>query len=195
MKQAIAIISIILLCGHIAAETVENRLDNRHELRIGWGDPMAEYFSDYPYVRNYDGIYYLDAYYSGHCLAGYQYRINSWLSAGVDVDCQITAWNEHPEMQVVRAGVSREVDLYVLPSVRFTYFSRPWINLYSGVSLGGVLFMDLNELYGSFAVNVNLFGISVGREHLFAAFEIGYLASGYTLWGSRYFSIAAGYRF
>lgn len=172
------------------AETRDDRLQRRHEVRVGWGDQIFESTmwrnpdvvintmpedKRYTYKENYR--------YSQHVFGEYQYRLNKCIGLGALVDYSSCHWDN-----VVRNGkgaeVSRErgnyfANIAVLPTIRFTYLNSPWINLYSGVGAG----LDINtgtetDGYGrktayAPAVNLTFFGLSASWRMIFAGVELG----------------------
>lgn len=71
--------------------------------------------------------------------------------------------------------------LCILPQVRFNYFSRPWVRLYSavglGLSIGAFSGVDKN-IYVQPAFQLTAFGVSFGKEFFgFAEFGFGSISS------------------
>jgi hypothetical protein len=66
-----------------------------------------------------------------------------------------------------------------MPTIRFTYFHHPYVNLYSGLGIG----MDINggtetNAYGfhndiGAAINLTVFGVSANYDRWFAAVDFG----------------------
>ena len=141
----------------------------------------------------------------GHLFIGYRYDVNSWLSAGAEVD-----WLYLWYTQLYRNGYGDFVVKYdshlhqltIMPSIRFTYFRRPLVELYSGLGLGYTLYADPYVSHG-FTFSPTLFGVNVGNEHWFGEVELGGMATVTTSWfgnpgvlfSSRILSAAVGYRF
>ena len=141
----------------------------------------------------------------GHLFLGYRYDVNSWFSAGAEVD-----WFYLWSNSVHRNGYGAIVGTYdyhlhqltIMPSIRFTYFRRPLVELYSGLGLGYTLYADPYVSHG-FTFSPTLFGVNVGNEHWFGEVELGGMATVTTSWfgnpgvlfSSRILSAAVGYRF
>ena len=141
----------------------------------------------------------------GHLFLGYRYDVNSWFSAGAEVD-----WFYLWSNSVHRNGYGEFVGTYdyhlhqltIMPSIRFTYFRRPLVELYSGLGLGYTLYADPYVSHG-FTFSPTLFGVNVGNEHWFAEMELGGMATVTTSWfgnpgvlfSSRILSATVGYRF
>jgi hypothetical protein len=131
----------------------------------------------------------------------YQYRVNSWLAAGVQVN---TIWdkgtNSHynPGAKDVLLVDFTEGWLHVIPSATFTYFSREWVNLYSGIGVGYAMQIEskntTRNVWHTFAAQATLLGISVGKNHWFGSFEAGALFTGRSF-PDRCFNFSVGYRF
>ena len=142
----------------------------------------------------------------GHLFLGYRYDVNSWLSAGAEVD-----WFYLWSNSVHRNGYGEIVGTYdyhlhqltIMPSIRFTYFRRPLVELYSGLGLGYTMYEGSYGVQHGFTFSPTLFGVNVGNEHWFGEVELGGMATVTTSWfgepgvlfSSRILSAAVGYRF
>lgn len=142
----------------------------------------------------------------GHVFLGYRYDVNSWLSAGAEADwLYIWGSNSYRNGYGVFLG-DYPYSLHqftIMPTVRFTYYRRPMIDLYSGLGLGYTFYdRGLCDVHG-FTFSPTLFGVNVGNEHWFAELELGSMATVATSWvgrtgllfSSRIVSAAVGYRF
>lgn len=143
---------------------------------------------------------------SGHLFLGYRYDVNSWFSAGAEVD-----WFYLWSNSVHRNGYGEIVGKYdshlhqltIMPSIRFTYFRRPLVELYSGLGLGYTMYEGSYGVQHGFTFSPTLLGVNVGNEHWFAELELGGMATVTTSWfgnpgilfSSRLLSVAVGYRF
>ena len=136
------------------------------------------------------------------------YRVNSWLGVGGQVDFGATMF-DYNSYQLDNRGnqflASSEYryfyDVCIMPSVRFTYFHRDWVNLYSGLQLGPGIHADYRgrcEVGAAFGLTA--LGVSVGRDHWFGTAEFGGLSNIqsltaiYLIW-TKWFNISVGYRF
>ena len=120
MKRIIIIMTLLIAWNSAQAETKENRAENPHELRIGVGDCSIYYAQRYstsvppPVVpgaeeigdsRHFDLIL-------PNIFIDYQYRVNSWFAAGVQVN---TIWDKGTDysynyaMQLETKGDTRNV--------------------------------------------------------------------------------------
>ena len=142
----------------------------------------------------------------GHLFLGYRYDVNSWFSTGAEVD-----WFYLWSNSVHRNGYGEIVGTYdyhlhqltIMPSIRFTYFRRPLVELYSGLGLGYTMYEGSYGVQHGFTFSPTLFGVNVGNEHWFAEMELGGMATVTTSWfgnpgvlfSSRIVSAAVGYRF
>lgn len=142
----------------------------------------------------------------GHLFLGYRYDVNSWFSAGAEVD-----WFYLWSNSVHRNGYGEIVGTYdyhlhqltIMPSIRFTYFRRPSVELYSGLGLGYTMYEGSYGVQHGFTFSPTLFGVNVGNEHWFGEVELGGMATVTTSWfgnsgvlfSSRLLSVAVGYRF
>ena len=212
MKRIIIIMTLLIACAtwnSAQAETKETRAENPHELRLGVGDCSIYYAQRYstpvppPVVpgaeeigdsRHFDLIL-------PNIFIDYQYRVNSWFAAGVQVN---TIWDKGTDYSYNRgANDFQLIDftegwLHVIPSATFTYFSREWVNLYSGIGVGYAMQIEskntTRNIWHTFAAQATLLGISVGKNHWFGSFEAGALFTGRSF-PDRCFNFAVGYRF
>ena len=204
MKRIIFTLTILIACvawNTTLAETKETRAENPHELRIGVGDCSIYYaqrFSPHPgsYVdaREFDVLL-------PNIFIDYQYRVNSWLAAGVQVN---TIWDKGSDyifddfVTDVRILDFTEGWVHVIPTATFTYFHRDWVNLYSGIGVGYAMQLETKDqtrnIWHTFAAQATLLGISVGKNHWFGSFEAGALFTGRSF-PDRCFTFSVGYRF
>lgn len=172
------------------AETKTDYLFQRNEIRIGWGDQLFESLvwhnptsitkqmptsAQYTYKERYR--------HNQHLWVEYQYRFNHWFSLGGMMDMSSVGWD-----LVTRDGKGNELarnkknyfyNLAIMPTVRFTYFHHPNVNIYSGLGAG----IDINggtEVDGKGnhtvcapALNFTLVGISANYKRWFCAFDYG----------------------
>ena len=211
MKRIIFTLTILIACvawNTTLAETKETRAENPHELRLGVGDCSIYYAQRYstpvppPVVpgaeeigdsRHFDLIL-------PNIFIDYQYRVNSWLAAGVQVN---TIWDKGTDYSCNRgANDFQLIDftegwIHVIPSATFTYFSKEWVNLYSGIGVGYAMQIESKSrtnVWHTFAAQATLLGISVGKNHWFGSFEAGALFTGRSF-PDRCFTFSVGYRF
>ena len=203
-----ALCYLLPLISH--AETKQTRDSQRHEVRIGYGDPMFETMrwkdesNRLPVPMNVRQNYH----YTGHIYGEYMYRVNSWFGVGGQVDFGATTFDYNTYkldaygQQYLAARDPRFFyDVCIMPSFRFTYFHSEWVNLYSGVQLGlGIHGDHLGRYELGYATGLTALGMSVGRDHWFGAVEVGglnnlqSLTAIYLIW-TRWFNVSVGYRF
>ena len=181
-KLLIAVFLLIYsLCG--AQET-----GTRHLARLGWGDMLFETLAFHPgeNTSHYG--------YTGHFFADYHYKFTRVVSVGAQVDFQGIFWTEDKSFR------SRNYDLCILPSARFTWMNREWVRLYSGLGTG-LLFAFDNAGGHAFApvFNLNPIGVQVGKGHWCGSVDLGLMASLNDLnriymFGSRLISVGVNYR-
>lgn len=220
----ILLIPCLLLCAsRLCAESRLDRLDMRHEIRVGWGDQLFEtlawhepvtktivpenpYLSpqDFKESRKEKYTYYQ------HVFVEYQYRTNDWFSVGGMLDGSGFSWET-----VVRDGKGNPVgepvaqyclNMVVMPTVRFTYYWHEYVNIYSGLGFG----MNINggtehDIRGrktvvGAAADLRLLGVSANYKRCFAAVEVGGMfalenANAIFLFGSKIFTASIGVRF
>ena len=217
LKKAIVLLVMVLAGIPMRGETREFRLEHRHECSIQFGDWMTEtvLWRDQPHA-SYIGVGTAETLFkenhdysrTPHFGLAYQYRINGWLGVGCMTDYQHVSWNRiwynNRDQEVSR---SREYfyNLCILPTVRFTYFHRPWMNLYSSISAGMVINGGSEtDFYGhhtavGMSANLNFISASFNYGQWFAAVEIGTLLGfkdSQTIYSalSRTFTLSIGYR-
>jgi hypothetical protein len=212
MKRIIFTLTILIACvawNTTLAETKETRAENPHELRIGVGDCSIYYAQRYstpvppPVVPGAEEIgdsrhFYLIL---PNIFIDYQYRVNSWFAAGVQVN---TIWDKGTSSHYTLGAKDflladfTEGWVHVIPSATFTYFHRDWVNLYSGIGVGYAMQLETKgktrNIWHTFAAQATLLGISVGKNHWFGSFEAGALFTGRSF-PDRCFNFAVGYRF
>ena len=185
-------LSIVFL-GLTTTAQAENELaylEQRNEIRIGWGDQLFESLvwhnptsiaTTMPASAQYE---YNESYrHHQHIWVEYQYRFCHWLGLGGMMDISEVGWDA-----VTRNGRGTEVardrknyfyNLVIMPTVRFTYFHHENVNIYSGLGFG----MDINggtetDGWGRHtvvapAINLTLVGVSANYKRWFAAFDYG----------------------
>ena len=163
------------------SETKWDHVNRRNEIRIGWGDQLFE-----------------------------SLVWHHWFSLGAMVDMSEVGWDI-----VTRNGQGTELardkknyfyNLVIMPTVRFTYFHHPNVNIYSGLGIG----MDINggtEVDGKgrhtalgAAVNFTLVGVSANYDRWFCAFDLGGMyalknANAIYMASSRIMNVSIGARF
>ena len=210
---------LALFCLSLSA-WAENQWDHvtmRNEVRIGWGDQLFESLiwhnpttipTTMPESMTY--LTHENYRYNQHLWAEYQWRFCCWFSLGAMVDVSEVGWDN-----VVRNGKGVELsydpnhffyNTIIMPTMRFTYYHHPYVNLYSGMGFG----MDINggtEKNGEghktdvgMAMSVTLIGVSANYSRWFMTVDIGGMtalkdANTIFLACSRIFNVGIGARF
>ena len=170
-------------------------IQQRNEIRFGWGDQLFESLmwhnpTNIVTTMPADGwhkVYHENYRHNQHLWLEYQWRFYDWLSFGAMMDISEVGWSD-----VTRNGVGVEMErserkyfynLVFMPTVRFTYFHHPYVNIYSGLGLG----MDINggtETNGAgkhtdvgMALNITAVGISANYDRWFMAVDLGGLTA------------------
>ena len=174
-----------------------------HQVRLGWGDMMFETAVFHPGLAA-DGNRTHHYGYTGHIFAGYAYSFRKWVSFGAEIDFEGIFWKETPCDQYRRpigdAIPVRNYDLTIMPEVRFTFFDKGWVNLYAGLGVGALIAFDNHKgVEASPAVNLNLFGVWMGKDHWGGSLELGALNAlmgkdRIYMLGSRLISVSVNYR-
>lgn len=189
------IITVLVVVGVPKAFGQQGKpaVENRHSVRIGWGDMMTETMLFRPSLSGtwvtpdalppgYIHQETFDFGFTGHLFAEYQYRLTKVTSLGLQADMEGIFWKEgvfdrqhHP---IAPASSIRNWDLTLLLTARFTYFDRPWIRLYSGLGVGVLFAFDNQGGFGAApALNLNWIGVEVGKGPWGGSFELGGLSS------------------
>ena len=191
MKERIYIfLCLLCLSAWGYAEDKYAYLSMRHEVRIGWGDQIFESLIWHnPVYRartmpaEYTQLYHENYRHSQHFWAEYQYRFKKWFSLGGMTDLSFVHWDD-----VTRNGLGEELtrdkghyffNLVIMPTIRFTYYHHPNVNLYSGLGVG----MDINggtetdglgrhAVVGA-AMNITVFGVSANYKRWFCTVDFG----------------------
>lgn len=189
----------------------------RHEVRLGWGDQMFEsliWHNPTSIVttmpESYRQVYKEDYHYDQHIWLEYQYRFAYWFSLGGMVDLSEVHWSE-----ITRNGTGAIVgkdpghffcNIVIMPTVRFTYFHHPNVNIYSGLGFGiGINSGTEMDSHGRLtdvgaAVNLSVIGVSANYKRWFWTVDFGgmySLKSGSTIFlaSSRMINVGLGVRF
>ena len=162
----------------------------RHEIKVSWGDQIFESLNwrNSSYIVNTlpesEILTYNENYkYTQHWSLEYFCRAKSWLSAGIIIDGSACIWDS-----VRRNGLGVEqsrlvnesfTNIAIVPTVRFTYLNRKYVNLYSGIGIGLNINtgseIDYKDRHTALApaINITYIGIKVIYGRCFAAFELG----------------------
>lgn len=166
---------------------------SRHEVRLGVGDMLFEtmiwhnqvhksYAGSpagilYPEKRNYR--------YLPHISGEYSYHLLPWMSLGCALDFQQTYWRTEyfnsADDRVKESVKENFFNLCILPMIRFNYFRREHVGLYSALAVG----MDINggtekngrgqKMVVGAALDLRPIGVIFGAEHYWGYVELGCL--------------------
>ena len=201
----------------IMAETRQSQVLQPHEIRVGWGDQLFEsliWHNPTSIVKtmpaSYQQVYHEDYRHDQHVWIEYQYRFEHWFGLGGMVDWSDVRWDD-----VTRDGTGKEIarepghwfyNIVIMPTIRFTYFHHPNVNLYSGLGIGiGINGGTEENNWGKktdvgAAFNVTVFGISANYQRWFWTIDFGGLyslknANTIFLASSRIINVGIGVRF
>ena len=121
--------------------------------------------------------------------ACYSYRVAPWFWIGVSMNYSnyskdIHIRYGHDIFDLSIEGTRTYHLLGIMPVIRFSYFNRPHVTLYSGLSVGVDLHIsgkyEGNETYKDYypdplfysAFQATLFGVKAGGKHWFGSFEL-----------------------
>lgn len=169
--------------------STEVGMHNRHEIRFEVGDPLGIMIlqNKNNQLPNISGSNLTAV---GHAWRAtpvfsfnYHYRLTKWLWAGAMVN--YAYYRDHTDYSYQLYNMRWMHCISLMPELRFSYYNRPHVTLYSTVAVGATLFAGNKnpswELYDGqwwkFSVyptfQLTAFGIRAGGEHLFGTFELG----------------------
>lgn len=178
----------------------------KREITLRWG--MDDFSSDgiffghtwletdkTPLERYNSGKYYYDGKVSTRAVSlSCSQEIKRWFSLSLNASYSAVSQNERQVETNQVSNTYRKYRLSIYPMVRFTYFNRPAIRLYSAAGFG---LSVMNEKWSSnrqyhnsetdLGGQITFFGVSVGKD-LFASWEAGIGNMGFIV-------IGGGYRF
>lgn len=205
MNKSLSLLAIfLLLIPFVNAENIEQERNYRHEIRIGIGDCLMEYIMDGTVSGN--NYQMENRRYTGNIYADYHYNINTWLAVGAQVRTSGCIYDNYQNIEGTSKLIGEDhyrITTYAYPQVRFTYFNRPSVRLYSGIGLGFMAFLydaqntENNRYMGT--LPITLLGISVGKKHWYGTADLNILCG----FNDKVFSpiplnilnIGVGYRF
>ena len=211
---------LALLCGLVFSVHAEDKwayINQRNELRIGWGDQLFEslmwHNPTHVYRQlpvDYRQVYHENYHHDQHFWIEYQWRFKHWFSLGAMVDWSDVRWDDVTRngagVEVAREGGHWFYNFVIMPTIRFTYFHHPNVNLYSGLGIG----LDINggsEVNGAgrktdvgAAANITVFGVSANYQRWFWTVDFGGLyalknANTIFMASSRIINVGLGARF
>lgn len=207
MKKLFLIIAVVAMFPVLlsASEGDGERRNVRpgtSELRFSVGAvPLHHHIFGVPDTHNKidEGILIFKDWYTPGFDLEYGYNIKNWLSIGVNFATDVVKKNLfNEEDKSIRIGDGLYTSFTLGVNVRFTYYDRGIVTMYSSVGLGVSGFLSGEKKNGeardqSFSVfsiptpDVKLFGVTFGRE-LYGFADVGYSATGI-------FRAGIGYRF
>lgn len=179
-----------------------------HEIRLEVSDPLGYTILQSPQYHAFFG-------YEPECSiesetfvpifsAGYHYRVLPWFWIGASINYGYTKDNlsvrytlDDPLAFNVVSTQSYHL-IGILPDIRFSYFNRPHVTLYSALSVGVVAHIrgkyEGDEAYKDYYTHPNiysafqatLFGVKAGGRHWFGSFELGAGYKGFAALGAGY---------
>lgn len=199
------------------AETRTDRIAWKNEIRVGWGDQLFETLMWHnptsimtAMPASWQKTYQEDYSHNQHVWLEYQRRCNHWFSYGGMVDMSEVGWydvtRDGTGAELSRSGRKYFYNVVIMPTVRFTYFHHPNVNLYSGLGLGvGINGGTEANSKGhktdvGAAINFTVFGVSANYQRWFWTVDLGGLyslknANTIFMASSRIFNVSFGARF
>lgn len=189
--KTVQIITLTLACLLLSATAARAQapegMQTRNLLRVGWGDSMFEQLVFYPAAGAYGHTY------TGHIFADYRRSLGKVVSIGAEVDFQNINWTQEGRR-------SRNYELCVLPTIRFTWLDREWVRLYSGLGAGMLAAWNNSDNGETLPVfDVNTIGIQIGKGHWCGSVDLGLMVAlknvhHIYMAGSRLVSVGLNYR-
>lgn len=192
------IIALCFACLAVSAQLDAQTKDvtsefSRHEVRLGVGDMLFETMIWHNQVhKSYAGspaeILYPEKRgyrFLPHISGEYSYHLLPWMSLGCALDFQQTYWRTEyfnsADDRVKESVKENFFNLCILPTIRFNYFRREHVGLYSALAVG----MDINggtekngrgqkTVVGA-ALDLRPIGVIFGAEHYWGYVELGCL--------------------
>lgn len=191
MKAKFFVIGLLCLCSlSLFAEDKYAYLRQRNELRIGWGDQLFEsliWHNPTATIRtmpeDWSNTRPESYSHDQHIWIEYQWRFRHWFSLGGMVDWSDVRWDNVTRngrgVEIARESGHWFYNLVIMPTIRFTYYHHPNVNLYSGLGFG----MDINggsETDGwghhtvvGMAAQITVFGVSANYDRWFWTVDLG----------------------
>ena len=209
MRRIILFLLCIQLCFITKALTLDQRMASRHEISVGYGEQLWDACNPKGKMIGESYSRYSNQTVTGNIFVEYIYQVNKLISLGINVN--FNGWKaDYVKLEPipVEPGTEHEVSPEIgqeeyytysfLPTIRFTYFDHPNVNIYSGLSIGATMFSYGKEILGMLALDVCAVGVAWGKNHWFANVEVGALCSSLLLVNflpTRILSVGFGYRF
>ncbi|MBQ1781134.1 MAG: hypothetical protein II001_06840, partial [Bacteroidales bacterium] len=182
-------------------------MKHRHEVRFEVGDPLGVFFlmnlygeknygqtTEYTFEPN-RGLF--SSFRATPVFSlNYHYRLTKWLWAGAMVN--YAYYKDHTDYGYNLYESRNQHCITLMPELRFSYFNRPHLTLYSAIAAGTTLFVGHENssweeydgqwwklsVYPTFQLTA--FGVRAGGEHLFGTFELGAGIKGFASAGIGY---------
>ena len=217
LNPLLLILLVVGLNGALKAETRDDALSRRHQLRIGYGDALMDgvkwhadrwhQYGPYPAEWTFQEKHHYQ--YLGHFMVDYQYRLTSWFGLGLQFDYSRVNWDLY-----TFNGQGTQLSLedahycntsFLLP-LQFTWARTRHTSWYAGLqpalSVNGGTETDEKGRHTvlGYGVGITLLGFSYDWRRYFVAGEVGGLS---TMWDtghitqlfSRAFMVSGGVRF
>lgn len=171
-------ISLLLGTALLCQAAAQNTPLRHHEWRLGWGDMLFETLAFHQEGSRQNNTQNSDFGYTGHIFLEYRYHLNRVVSLGIQTDFEGIFWKETP-LDMYRQPVgpsvpSRNYDLSILPTLRFTCLNTRYVQLYGGLGAGLLIAFDnARQCELAPVVNFTLLGVQVGRGPWSASLELG----------------------
>lgn len=183
-------------------------MNHRHEVRFEVSDPFGLFIRMHLHKLDYGQAEYEVNPDDGLAFAfrttpvfsfNYHYRLTKWFWVGAMVN--YAYYKDHTDYQFHTDVVytQRRMNcLTLMPELRFSYFNRPHVTLYSAIAAGTTLFLGKELYMGKFwdfrwekskvtpSFQLTAFGVRAGGEHLFGSFELGIGIKGFASAGIGY---------
>ena len=207
MKKVILFAVCCLFVSSYTEAQTKDSYKLKNEITVRWGvvDDEDWYYNGHGYIGDYSywgsplerynngKYYYDDQIYTQALTVSYTSELKRWLALSINASYSGVFQNERETASGKKMDKYTKHRIAIYPMVRFTYFNRPSVRLYSAVGLGfgmkreGWSNNDDYDYENYVSGQITFFGISVGKK-LFASWEFGYGSMGIL-------NMGVGYRF
>lgn len=200
MKKLFLLLTLSVCCFAMNAQAQQSEEPDwrtelpRHEIGLGIGDPAIallyrpSLFEFYNWNSPVDDWFVDDKFYHGAYYATcpltfhYVYRAAKFLWVGFDFSYMGVYAKRYRSMDDAQFGWMNEHYLTLMPKIRFSYFNRKYVTMYSGLSTGVTVGLIDPEFPAGFmtarvlpTIQATFYGVSVGNTwYGFAELGCGY---------------------
>ncbi len=211
IKHIATIVLLLATCGSAFGKDINADFTPKHEINVGYGllplvpSMLDEMFVDcdpnfqppYSYNGYNDALYYYSNRENmGAINVSYLYNAKRWLSIGATFSYHNVSESIYDRITEKCLGKNHNSTYSIIMKAKFIYLNKEWIRLYGQVGLGfGINHKNnaensygYNHAYSTFAGQLNLFGIEIGRRFYGYMEPVGFGSNGC-------YNMGIGYKF